>query len=492
MTGLERLFARVRSRIGDEGVSVIVGAILITGIMLSAIVTVRLTFVPVWEEKAEAQHMEAVSRAMSELASETNRRIDNSSRAPVSVNIPMVAESGQTIFSTSRSPGALSFTDSQAPVRVSTPSMLLQVRNGTDLAGVNETWDTIGSSDEVRDATQVLNLRMNITGPPCQGTVRNCFDNGDNVRATITDSRGDFAGDLTAYMDRPKDSSTAFIKIQVRTPTKTVVFNNSVHSFQHTDWNPPYWVNTLNGDYRFDRLLDAARAPYDIRLTENGLDGTFSATYAQDVSGSGGAGTIIVGGGGILEGNFQRLFTGGSLSYESDNLHYPAQAYVIENGALILEQSDGATFKIDPPIEISAGGGAAIVGLGVPALQGESTSFTGSRTTAVRLSTTSSQGAVGSAGSFNITFHTAYPDLWETFLEEELARAGLTTAQDCDPPSVDGDDVDNDCRYALTTTSSKVDLMLLGPTAVDSFKDPATRDLSISYTQGSITTEIRT
>lgn len=477
----------------DAGVSVIVGAILLTGIVLGAIVTVRLTFVPVWEEDTESQHMDEVAKKMAELTSDINRRVDNTSTTPLSVSIPMVATGGNNPFSTSRASGTLEFNPGTSPLEIDSPSILLQSRNGTDLAGVNETWDQVGSGNNIENATEILNLRINVTGPACQGTTDNCFDQMDNVKATIIDKDGNFAGDLTVYMDNPPGSSTGFLGVRVRAPTTppTVVFNNSVLSFQQTDWNPPYWVNTLNDDYRFDRLLDAAKAPYRVELTENGLEGTFSATYLQSVSGGGGAGTKIVGGGGIESEAYKRDFTSGTLAFESANNEYVNQRYVIENGALVLNQSDGAVFKVEPPIDMIRTGQTAIVNLGLPTLQGESSSLAGSRSGRVQVATSSSEEITGALGDLNLTFHTAYPDLWERHLQDQLDDAGFPepAAGACPPTS---DPSDDRCEYELTSNNRRVKLVLHGPTDFEATPtDPSVRDISMRFNAGRIQTVIR-
>lgn len=462
----------------DRGISVVVGAVLLLGIVTAAAVTFRLSYVPSAGERAEADHMRDVSRSMAALNGDLLRRLDTDTGVPLPAQVPLTP-STPSLVDVPLSGGTLDFDTSSRAVDISSPSLRIQTRNGTPLLGASGSgsgqWQQIQGTDTITDVASVLGLRINITDPDPQ--------DGDRLTIQATDANSDFAGDFQIFADvNPPDLD---LIAQTRAPPAPgdVIFHNHILSIHQQNWDANYWVDALTDLFSFDSLLEQADKPMTLSFQDQGLQAAYLVSYEED---AGDGLTTLVGAGDTVD-SYARSYRSGVLTYTSSNQFFTDQSYIIEHGGLILSQPDGTVFSMEPSFEVESTSNIAKLSLAVPTLKGESASVTGGDRVNVRTGTSTSQTIGATAGQLNLTFHTAFPDAWEAFLEDELADGGLTSSG-CPPTAPVGPTT---CEYELSSTSDTVRLTVHGPQAADADPADPVRDISFELVQGRVTTEVR-
>ncbi|MGB1587109.1 MAG: hypothetical protein ACPHID_08720, partial [Thermoplasmatota archaeon] len=103
----------------DDAVSTVIGGILILGLVSIMLVTVQTSWVPVWEEADEAQHMELVSRQMSDMRRESHRLTSEGGQAAMPITPGMVEEGG--FFAKPKLPGNVHLFPADIGVSLSAP-----------------------------------------------------------------------------------------------------------------------------------------------------------------------------------------------------------------------------------------------------------------------------------------------------------------------------------------------------------------------------------
>lgn len=470
---------------GDEGVSVVIGAILLTAIVLGSIVMVQLTYVPVWEEDNEAKQAVAAMDGMAKLNGDIATSLQNGTKTTLSSSVDLQRESNNPLAGSTFSQ-RLVFTPGghqQAGFSLSTPNLLQQSVNGTTFAGVNESWNAVEGTQLIEDSTDVINFRMNITDADPS--------DGDQLLVKIVDAQGKDSGTLTAYFEEDPPDLNLHVRVRAPTNPPTTLYDNRILSIHQVNWQPGYYIDLLNSDYRFDRLLDAARTPIDVHLIEDPTQGEFTVTYQKDEGGS----SVIVGGGGVAVQDFSRSLRPGTLAYESDNAHYPDQDILLENGAVILSQRDGAVFRVNPPISVADVGGTTKMTINLPVLTGESTTFTGSSSAVVQTIATKSERMVGVAGTLNLTIPTQFPGLWADHLEDKFKAAGLDPVlNEPNAPACDLQD-DPDCYQVHIFEDADADRVVLsvaGATPHGAGPANPVYDVSVTLVTAHINAEVRT
>lgn len=476
---------RQLTRGDDEGVSVVIGAILLTAIILGSIVMVQLTYVPVWEQNNEAKQAVAAMDSMAKLNGNIATSLQNGTRTTLSSSVDLQRESNNPMAG-STFPQRLVFTPGdhqQAGFSLAARNLLQQSVNGTTFAGVNESWNAVSGTQLIEDATDVLNFRLNITDADP--------DDGDRLVVKIIDAQGKDAGTLTAYFE--EDHPDLNLHVRVRAPTKppTSLYDNRILSIHQVNWAPGYYIDLLNSEYRFDRLLDAARAPFDVQLVEDPTEGEFTVTYQKDESG----GSVIVGGGGVAVQDYSRDLRSGTLTYESDNVHYPSQDIVLENGAIILSQRDGNVFRVNPPVTVADVGGTTKMTINLPVLTGDATTFTGSPSAVVQTIATKSEQLTGVAGTLNLTIPTQFPGLWADHLEKKFTAAGLDPVlKEPNAPTCDLKD-DPGCyevHIFEDQAGDRVVLSIAGENGHGAGPDNPIYDVSVTLITAHVNVEVRT
>lgn len=461
-----------RDRRDDRAVSVVVGAVLLLGIAVSALVLFRLAYVPQAGEQAEADHMREVTRALTGVDERLLATAGDADGALAATGVP-TTPGYPSLVPSAGSGGTLAFRPDAGEVTVSSPDLLVHTRNGSAQLGPQDAdaWTRVNTQRSLTDVMNVLGLWVNVTEPSPT--------DGDRLTVEVTNDAGAFAGEFRATTTVDGQVDLAAETLRPPAPGERA-FHNHLLSIDQARWDTDYTLDVLTPVYGMASLIDSAERPLTLTFEDAGLDHAYLATYEERV----GAGMTRLVGAGEEIAPYERRFPSGSLAYTSANRYFVDQELVIEHGALVRIQSEGETFVIEPPLQVQTTDEHASVSLSVPTLEGSSVSVSGG-SVEVRTTPTSGQTIGASAGELNLTFSTLSPGLWADFLRDELEDAGLTSTN-CPPTSSA-----SSCQYELSTTASLVRLELHGPHATDADPSDPTRDLTLQQHRGQIDMEIQ-
>lgn len=445
----------------NRAVTSVVGAILIAGLAVTVLATIRTSYVPVWEEKAERSLMRQVIGQLTDVKADLDERAGNLSQLPSTVSLPLADDSFR-MFSPPKPPNEIRFERTNVSITVSSEDLLFLEKDGKSLvnSGPDETWEGVGTTP-VDDILDVLSLRLRLDEVSKKHA-------NDETWVNFT-HKGDQREPLGAFQVRVKDLGqgpdfAVWYKVvcHVCADGNEVLYNQSETYFGIDEFSP-YWVDLLNPEYRFDRVLDAGDPTMRMTLEfthrpcggcggGDGLDlsGEYAITYLKETEN----GTSLQGGTGLKKTNFTAtygddIFGGGSIRpgrivYEANNQYLPRQDYILEHGAVIVNQSDGASFVVPPSVSVKVADRQTEVTLTLPTTAGQRASVGGDTVPSVRNSVLTADGFVGQTANFTVNLTTDNPQLWERFLEDELTQAGLQdgnhftilTGQDCPSASV--------------------------------------------------------
>jgi Bacterial Ig-like domain (group 3)/Domain of unknown function (DUF2341)/Concanavalin A-like lectin/glucanases superfamily len=166
----------------------------------------------------------------------------------------------------------------------------------------------------------------------------------------------------------------------------------------------------------------------------------------------------------------------GSIEFRSNNIWYTPQNYYYQLGGVFLEQPDGSTNEIPPAISISVVNGSPLVNIGDILIQGgvESTQMSGSGPITVATAVTDATAAPLPAGNntrwVNITIQAASENasrMWQRTLTSLADQAGLPATAYTNGTSgsyaflnITGDPNLYDIRLSLTQVNVSADYVL--------------------------------
>lgn len=452
----------IRARRPDQhGVSSVIGAILITAIVFSMVVTVRVSFVPVWEKNSEGVYLVGAEKQLAVIKAEHDRQLDNSSAATV-VNPITLAQERVGIFSSGGpSQHAIEFNASGHATTLQSNKILILSNNGTSIAGLNPEWIPIGGAETIVDVGALQNLRIRITPMTIDFAQEN-----QSVNLTVTDVNGDLLGwfSVTGYL-QPSEYVITYATYQAPA-IRIAEFYEGLH--RQTEF-PNYYIDVLDSVLLFDDILASGDGPYRLELTHTPeIDAEYTIAYAEQTAG----GSVLVGSAGVTRSPYLATYNSGSLVFHGQTSHHVDQTFVLENGALIVEQTDGAAFKIQPSLFVSTTSGIVHVQLTIPSLAGEASFLSGVSNAKIRSEVLSRSVISAMVPRLEYTVSTHYPELWQTFFIETLDDAGLSSAG-----------ASGSRQYETSRTSNTATFIVYGlNTAVLS----EAYDMSLSITQGRI------
>lgn len=393
----------------SEGVTATLGAILVAGILVAVFIVVQSEYVPVWEKNAEAEHMGSVAEHFEGLYSMLDSPADGLDGTGGTRGVPLRPDrpvmSGPTVSSHD-----LEYRVTGGAVEADVANFLA-VRRGSDgRSAYGEDWNDLPSTES--DVVEVYNLRLRID------EIGGMDQDDDSILVVVHDADGAFVGSFEFLQEkRPPDR---YFVVTVQDADGNVLHGNAEPYFGAHSMGP-YWIDMLEPNYRFDRILQGAEPPLSIELQEHGLTGDYAITY-QSTSGMSGPGP--------LERPTAQVPLHidndcGAITYRGLNTRYLSQEYVLEHGALILQQSDGATFRIAPHFAAHHNAEWTTLDVRVPCLQGSSASIGSSTQATVSVSRLDDGAAWGVAKQIYLNVTTDYPDLWADLWRERLETAGL-------------------------------------------------------------------
>lgn len=444
-----------------NAVTAVLGAILVVALLVALLVTVRIQWVPVWESDAEASHMLEVSQQLAGFKAQIDRQAGNATQVGEISSEVLLGTTRSSLFAQNRLPGTLEFesgADSGAAFNLSAARLTVILTNGTLVPIADNEWEDIPATTEVDDVQQVVALRLRIDEMDSSKV-------GETVAIQLTNAAGASQGRFEVTVDSaPSQYLPTYSTYNAAGELLTQVSTTYHIATSFT----PFYVNALEPEFVFDQVLAAADKPMKVTLTHTAdMPADYSIAYLK----SDGTGqSVLVGGGGALKSPYLQSFTTGTLTYTARNSFYVPQTYVVENGAIILDQGNGAAFKVPPNFQVTEVLGTAGVTLTLPMLTGDSSTVAGPRSATLFTSPRSSTVIQGLSPQLNFSVATSYPDLWEDFFIQELESAGFS-ASGAEP------------EFDVSKTSNSVTLRLFGPDS-----DPAStdNDISMQLTQANV------
>lgn len=426
---MSRRLATVRIARDDRGVSVVLGAMLLAGLALLAFVSYQSNVAPQLRADAENQHLQTVSEDIVSIAVQLGLEGDRA-RPQAAVHPIAIGYEAPGVISEDDISGALTLQPGADELTLSSKKVHIQRINTSDRITQPESWTDVNGSGQIEDISSVENLRIKL-----DEVAREMV--GDHVVIDVTDAAGDPAGTFRICLAR--HSPDWDIHYLVKDGDGTILYNNAYSYFQNQVYEP-FWVNVLNPDYRFGELLEATEVPFALNLSvvddagaQGGCPsddgdatgtGELTASYAITYLEATDAGTVVRGGGGLVREDYNRTVEAGHLVYETTGAA-GTHRVVLEHGAVVFEQEEGAVFRLPPEFEASLSDNVVVLQLGLTTLHGHSGSATGTSTTVVRTVPATPYRLEGEASNLTLNLTTEHPELWVDRWSDELDAAGL-------------------------------------------------------------------
>lgn len=425
MTGLTD-----RLHLGDDrGVSIVLGAMLLTGMALLAFVSYQTDVVPKLQGDAQNRHLQEVSTDLIEVAVQLGSQAAGES--PDAASHPLsVGYEAPGLVTDAEVSGALTLEPEANKLTLSSNKVHIQQLNDTDRITQPEEWLDVNGSGEIEDIARVDSLRLKL-----DEIAREMV--GDHVVVNATDAEGDPAGTFRLCLARhAPDWDLHYL---VKDGDGTVVYNNAYSYFQNQVYRP-FWVNVLDPNFRFGETLAVAEKPLTLNLSvqddvggaggcpgDGGAEtgaGELAASYAVTYRELTDAGAIVQGGGGLVREDYRRSVDAGRLVYETTGAA-GSHRISVEHGAVAFEQDQGAIFRLPPSFDAFLSDNTVVLQLDVPVLEGGTGSATGTSTAVVRTVPQEPYRLEGQASNLTINLTTEHPDLWIERWDDELSAAGL-------------------------------------------------------------------
>ncbi len=413
---LRRLLGR-----DDRGFSAVLGAMVLLGVGLIAFTTYQTTLAPDLEARSEAEQMATVSDELAAWVAKASLADTQGTASEASRRLPL--DAGQPLFGGPPSSSTLTFKPDRGSVQLAARNLSVSHLNGTAVGGAEETWRPVDGSS-LEEIAEVEALRLRIDEIDSSRT-------GESVTVNLSDDAGDHVGDLQVSLVDPGGGNGAGggqgfeLVVTTRNAEGTVLYDqpiliSSTTHDSHSDPISPFWVNLLNEDYRFDRVLASAQAPYEITLDRDGLDADYTIEYRR--SGSAERDSS----GALLLQDYRRSFSQGHLAFEARADQATDQELVIEHGALVRSQADGAVFAKSPVFTATTVAHTVHVSFTWPSLTGSPDARSTDASLGIHATPADGYAVQGEATNLTVNVSTASPEIWRNLFDERLEDAGVT------------------------------------------------------------------
>ncbi len=450
----------------DSAVSVVVGAILLLAILVTFLSVVTSTWVPIYEGDAEAQHSEVTKKTFLTLT----KQIENANEFPDSTKFNLGTE-GIQLIRNSYSVGYFELNDTASPMTITTnvtmeaesdleygyevrdmntsieepvTNFLLEFEQGSfDRTRIipNEPDWTINPNFELTLTTSRLDriiklesfevyrggwfmspgegekkLRITYEYDPVLGSAETWVGESE-----VEDQSDDiYVDDLDVFVNMLSDLPMELTSVGSVTINNTTYNQNEQTSLANvTQYYMSLPKDGTGGNYFIE--FDESNPPSEVNR------GDVYMTYVpkgDSIPFEVNNGTVT----GVMD-NF--TIGGGALALRSDYNFMVDQFYSYDNGAVILQQDDGAVFVVDPPISVNVDSNSDLwIGMRTTVLHGN---YSASGNTFEILYTELAQPEYEVKGTTeNITINksttTRTKDLWLSFfndLKEEIEDTGI-------------------------------------------------------------------
>jgi hypothetical protein len=367
----------------NQGVSNVIGVILILGIMSLFLVTVRLEWVPEWQQQKEARMSEDAEIQLGRLASELQQQQDNPVSFPIDLTRPT------SFWVPVQLPATLEF--EPGTVGASLDMTLQQTsRNGAITLAAEPDWSPLAS--ETGD--ELAWLRMRIPSP---------IDGGATATISFTDDSG-----LLGSIEVETVSSNLLFSL--------VVGGQTIDQDSYfTGGSPDYYIFDLLRELETGAILSNPEGDIQLDVVNN-INGEFSWAFENDGILTSTAGPLLL---------WQPTFSGGTLQADLNHQEFQNQRFIIENGGIVLAQDDGSVVRSAAGLRIQPGA----MYFAWSNMLGDAQTASESRTMSVSILQQGGKSMTGWTDALSYTLTTPYPLAWAAEISSQFEAAAILPAQ---------------------------------------------------------------
>jgi hypothetical protein len=407
----------------DQGVSSVLGALLIIALLVNFMVLVRVEFVPIWEADVEAQHLHDAERDMTYLASALLSGTGNSYRSePIALSPTTLVNFGPNRF-----PARLVMSTEMGGLGISSDSFMVVAqssgRAGSTYGAVPQKlgWTSVDDQNSISDIGRLLELRFRLS----EMTVE---DAPSSFSAVWTNTANQVVANLTASIE-PSEQL-----IQVSVVSRDAdgnVMGSRIDDVEEGALGITYYLNALDEIFRVGQTLSSSSGPFTLSMNHDSgivtnplspvLGGPqlhFATTYEN---GQG----VILGSGGQAQTNFQLAVNASRFLYDYPTRFAKDRDYVLEYGGLVQVQPDGAIIKSGPGFFLGKSGPSLVMKMDVPSSSNPGTAASSSATTLVGLTPNNQSVLVGFSNQLELRWKTKYAAAWADHWKWDLQAAGF-------------------------------------------------------------------
>lgn len=442
MKANRRAARAVPLRDDERAVSTVLGAVLMFGLLVSTLVTIRVKYVPVWDRERESDLMQQVAGQFAAMKADADHQAVNQTATGVTDPLTLSGASGFRFFASPVLPSSVAFAPapSWGGFHLAPTNVHITSQNGQRIFGGSEQW-TAYTPAVVHNVSTIQHLRLYVLDP-------DSYSGGQSLTFTLTDTdpanpgagQTRYAGQFVLnYLRQGQNSEIYVFELLVYAANNpTVPITQIEESFNKQDPvqstcpvtpdSAPHnclYIDLLRPDLEFRDVILAASAPYTATEATNGLTAYYTMTYDVQTGG----GTTTVGGTGRAVNGYALALPSGAIVYTSQNQRYPPQTYTLEHGAVILQQPEGSVMMLAPQFTVSKVAGQTNVNWVVPGLSGSAAAIGGSqRLAAMNIEPTGARiAAQGTAPKLSFTITTSYGSVWTQYWTTVMQQAGLTS-----------------------------------------------------------------
>ena len=467
---------RLRRGRADEGaLTEVLGAILLFGLLVVTFMSLRVSFVPKWENDREAQQMLVAQDELGAFKTALDLMVANQTGSSVSTLLQLGAPH-TTIFGRFGAYGSVGFVPGASGPHLTADQFQYILQNGVSVA--SESWTSTTGAGAISNVGEVQSFRLRFTI-----SEQSLHKNYDSLQLQVKDASNVVLGTMVATLHCDHDckaSDNVFLVVETDDAGGNVLYSQgyAVSSPSNPRTSATFWVDVLDPTYRFTQLLSGAPTPFNLALTDDGLSAEYAITYRQITQ----QGTIQQGGGGqsVL---LDTALTGGTLTYRALNQYFPQQTLILENGALLVDQpGTGSAFVVPPDLQVAPAGTALAVHLGLAQLSGAAAQIAGSANVQLQARASDLSSATGVTPHLVLNFTTTHPGAYRSYFTTVLGGIGLQSsgcAAAGNRPA---------CNYQVTQGTTWVQVDLYGYTNSDADNASATPayDVTLELASGTI------
>jgi hypothetical protein len=445
-----------RRRPDDPGVSTVLGAVLMFGLLIVTLITIQFRFVPIWEQDRQASHMEDLAGQMRLLKSDLDRQSANDTSGPLSDSFQLRKEGGFRFFQGSPSNAQMAFVPAPngTGITITTcPSgagcaVHLVSRGGQPIFGLTDAWTTFTTAT-IANVASVQNLRVRVDLTPPSS-----YAHGDNATLTIYGAANSVQPLGRAVFTFLDFSSEQALQVQIFDAAGKEVSSDIEAFFQQTviDW---LYFDLLRPELLLPQVLATGQPPYRFELAQDNLLAQYQIAYVDSTQGP------IGGAAGVALPTFTTTIASGRLDLTASNPDFVDQTYTLEHGGVVLSQGNGSVVSAPPAFQAVASPSVVSLTWTVPALTGQASN----RVEAAAAAIITPTGAVDDpwllASRITFTLPTPHGAGWCTYFDTLLSDAGLSRASG---------------QYTVTVTSAQCSITIYGPV---SSPTSTTEDISL-------------